>query len=65
LRTAIFPPITLDAGRPDWTPCDKLARLVALSRRVGYGTQADADPQDLAEEKALFAELCALLKEVR
>jgi hypothetical protein len=58
----LFPPITLQAGKADWTPRDKLARLVELSRSVGYWTDPkDADPAELAEERALFDELSAAL----
>lgn len=57
----IFPPLTLDTGRAEWTPRDKLARLVSLSREIGMeGGVAQAD--DLADERLLFWEIVGLLE---
>jgi hypothetical protein len=60
----IFPPLILEAGRPQWTPKDKLARLVEMARKVGYfSDQADCPSAETTEERALFAELAGLLGE--
>lgn len=61
----IFPPITLEAGRAEWTPRDKLARLVMVSRQIGnFNYAQDAPAGELVEERALFEELATLLDEV-
>jgi chromosome segregation ATPase len=59
----IFPPLTLDAGRAEWTPRDKLARLVEVSRAVGWDDATSHNRDEAAEERTLFAELAALLSQ--
>lgn len=62
-QDAVYPPCPLDAGRAQWTARDKLARLVAAARLVGYGGDCGV-PEFAAEERALFNELAALLEEL-